>query len=46
MDALVSTNALLIRDAPKKAVTYKGLSPSIARLIRYLLENVTESFAS
>ena len=28
MDALMSTNALLIQDAPKKVVTYKGLSPS------------------
>ena len=46
MDALVSTNSLLIQDAPKKAVTCKGLSPLTTRLTRSLLENVIESFAS
>ena len=46
MDAPMSTNSLLIQDAPKKAVTYKGLLPSIAQLTRSLLEKVTESLAS
>ena len=45
VDALVSTKALLIRDAPKKAVKYKDLSPSTTRLARSLLEKVIESFA-
>ena len=46
VDALVSTKALLIRDAPKKAVRYKGLSPSTTWLAKSLLEKVIESFAS
>ena len=46
VDALVSTNALLIWDAPEKEVTYEGLLPSTTQLIRSLLEKVTESFAS
>ena len=46
VDAPVSTGALLIRDAPVKAVTYKGLSSSTTRLTRSLLEKVSESFAS
>ena len=46
VDAPMSTKAHLIRDAPNKAVRYKGLSPSTTRLARSLLENVTKSFAS
>ena len=46
VDALMSTKALLIRDAPKKAVRYKGLSPSTTWLAKSLLEKVIESFAS
>ena len=42
----MSTNALLIWDAPEKEVTYEGLLPSTTQLIRSLLEKVTESFAS
>ena len=45
VDAPMSTKALLIRDAPKKAVKYKDLSPSTTRLAKSLLENVIESFA-
>ena len=46
VDASMSTKALLIRDAFKKAVRYRGLSPSTTRLARSLLEKVIESFAS
>ena len=44
--ALVSTKALLIWEAPKKVVTYKGLSLSISRLAKSLEENVTDSLVS
>ena len=46
VDASISTKAILIQDAPKKAVRYKVLSPSTTQLARSLLEKVTESFAS
>ena len=46
MEALVSTNALLIWEALKKAMTYKVLLPSIARLAKSLTEKVTDSLVS
>ena len=46
MEALVFTKALLIWEAPKKVVTYKGLSPSTSLLAKSLAEKVTNFLVS
>ena len=43
---LVSTKALLIWEAHKKPVTYKGLSPSTTQLAKSLAKKVTNSQVS
>ena len=45
-ETLVSTKTLLIWEAHKKAITYKGLSPSTNRLAKSLVEKVIDSRVS
>ena len=46
VEASVSTKVLLIWEALKKVVTYKGLSPSTTRLAKSLAKKVTDSLVS
>ena len=46
VEAPVSIKALLFWKAPKKAITYKGLSPSMTLLAKSLEEKVTNSLVS
>ena len=46
VEAPLSTKALLIWEALRKVVTYKGLSPSTTLLAKSLVEKVTDSLIS
>ena len=46
VEAPVSIKAHFISETPKKAVTYKGFSPSIAQLAKSIKEKVIDSLVS
>ena len=46
VEVLVSTEALIIWEAPKRVVTYKGLSPSTTQLDKSMADKVTDSLVS